>query len=125
MKIIPTKVHGVLDYLTVGTLLALPRMLNWSDDLVQILTFAALGILLYSLLTRYELSLAKLIPMMGHLVLDTLSALLLLALPFVVGNEGTGATPILIGLAIFELVVTLLTRTEPDYESDSGRAITS
>lgn len=116
MRIISTKLHGVLDYLTVATLLALPPLLNWETSLQRLLIGAAIFVLLYSLVTRYELSLAKVLPMTGHLGLDVLSGLLLLAAPFLLGTAADIARPVLMGIGLFELLVALLTQIDSPVE---------
>ena len=70
MKLLSTRTHGVVDYLTAGTLLALPRAMGWGDRVTNLLTGAALGTVAYSLLTRYELGAVKVLPMKAHLALD-------------------------------------------------------
>src|SRR3954470_11757102 len=68
-KPISTKMHGVLDYLTVATFLTLPRAMGWNKSLTNAMTTLALGKLGYTLMTRHELGLVKLIPMQAHLVM--------------------------------------------------------
>jgi hypothetical protein len=82
VKPISTRTHGILDYLTAGALLALPRALGWSAPVTKLVTGAALGTLAYSALTRYELAPAKVLPMRAHLALDGLSGALFAAAPF-------------------------------------------
>ena len=114
MKPISTRAHGVLDYLTAGMLLALPRMMGWGPGATRLLTNAAIGTLVYSLLTRYELGLVKKLPLKGHLALDGMSGALLCAAPFLLLDEDEGdATGPLVGLGLFEIAVPLLTQTTP------------
>lgn len=117
-KLFSTKTHGVLDYLTVGTLLTLPRALGWNTRPTALLTNAALMTLGYSLATRYELGLLKLLPMRAHLALDAMSAVGLLAAPWLLPDEDSSVKATLIGLGLFELTVTLSTEAEPSYEED-------
>jgi hypothetical protein len=65
MRIVPTQVHGVLDYLTGGTLLSAPGLLGPGDvpTSARVPRLAGGGAVLYSLLTLYELGVVKLIPM--------------------------------------------------------------
>ena len=42
MKPISTKAHGVLDYLSAGTLLALPRLPGWTPTVTALLTGSAI-----------------------------------------------------------------------------------
>jgi hypothetical protein len=63
MKPISTRTHGIVDYLSVATLYGLPRLLRWNAEVARLLTGVAAGTLGYSLLTRYELGLVKVLPM--------------------------------------------------------------
>jgi hypothetical protein len=111
MKIIPTRVHGILDYVTVATLLALPRLLAWSDRMVMVLTVIAVGTLAYSLLTRYELGAIKVLPMAGHLGLDFASGVLFLALALLLRDEPASVRGILAGIGAFEIGAVLLSQS--------------
>jgi hypothetical protein len=51
---IPTRVHGVLDYLSAVALFAAPRLLGWRPGLSRTVAAAGLGTMAYSLATRYE-----------------------------------------------------------------------
>jgi hypothetical protein len=117
-KPISTKTHGILDYLTVPTLLVLPHMLGLNKKVSTLLTGTAFGLLSYSMLTRYELGLFKLLPMKGHLAIDMLSGTMLAAAPFALLNkqERTGTvTGILLGFGIFEVTTASLTQKQPSY----------
>ena len=54
-KPISTKTHGVLDYVTAATFIALPRLMGWSTGLTQGMTLLGVGKLGYALFTRHEL----------------------------------------------------------------------
>src|SRR5215207_9428687 len=75
MKLLPMRTHGVLDYLTAGTLLVMPQALGWSENVSRLLTTAAVGTIAYSLLTRYELGAFRVLPVETHLALDSLNGL--------------------------------------------------
>ena len=113
MGIISTKTHGVLDYLTAGSLFALPRALGWDAKVTGLLTMAAVGTLSYSLVTRYELGAVKLLPMKGHLAMDALSGLAFCGAPLLLPDEDAAITSALAAIGVFELVVTALT-AKPD-----------
>jgi hypothetical protein len=113
MKLFSTKVHGVIDYLTAIVLFALPRLLGWGSNVTTLLTIMALTTLVYSLATRYELGLFKVLPMKGHLLLDALSGVLLLGAGFLFQNDGNNVLIILLLLGLFEIGAALLTETEP------------
>jgi len=109
MKVINTRMHGILDYLSVATLLALPRMLGWSDRVTTLLTVMAVGTLIYSLLTRYELGAFKALPMQAHLVLDFMSGALLLGAALMLGDEPNSVRMGLGLLGLFEIGAALMT----------------
>ena len=113
MKLFSTQTHGLLDYLTAGTLFTLPRALGWSEGVTRLLTNAALGTVGYSLLTRYELGLIKVLPMTGHLILEGMSGAMLCAAPFLLLDEDPDVSGTLVALGLFEIFVTLTTETEP------------
>ena len=112
MRFIPTRVHGVLDYLTAGVLIAAPSMLGFRKHGMQTWLPVALGVgaIGYSLLTDYELGLFKIIPMPMHLVLDAANGALLAASPWLFGFAEEVSAPHL-GLGLFEIVVTASSQT--------------
>ena len=123
MKFIPTKVHGVIDYLAVVAILALPRLLDMGEEATLLLTILAIGALLYSLLTRYELGLLRLLPMKGHLLLDFMAGLLLCAAPFLFLQEETATTRmVLVVMGLFEILTAAMTKSHSPLEShaDTG-----
>lgn len=107
-----TRTHGVADYLSVGVLIALPRLLNFPARATQLMTMLGLGTLAYSLLTRYELGARKVLPFKAHLALDTASAATLCATPLLLRGEDPAAVVAMVALGISELAITLSTETE-------------
>ncbi len=116
LKLIPTKAHGFLDYLTAGTMLALPRAMGWSENVTRLLTGAAVGTIGYSLLTRYELGLVKVLPMRAHLALDAMSGAALCAAPWMLPEESDEVKQALLSLGLFELAAAFTSQTEPEAE---------
>lgn len=112
LKMIPTRVHGVLDLLTAGTMLTLPRALGWSGNATRLLTDAAVGTIGYSLMTRYEMGLVKLLPMKAHLGLDAACGAALCAAPLLLPDEPDEVKQTLVGLGLFELAAAMATKTE-------------
>ncbi len=112
-KPISTKEHGMLDLLTVGTLTTLPRVFRWEDRVTGLLTGAAAGMLGYSLLTRYQMGVIKLLPMKVHLALDGVSGTMLLGAPLLLQRKRPGVIATLLGLGAFEIAAALLTKTRP------------
>ena len=121
MRFIPTRVHGVLDYLTAGVLIAAPSLLEFRKHGMQTWLPVALGVgtIGYSLLTDYELGLFKIIPMPMHLVLDAANGALLAASPWLFGFAEEVSAPHL-GLGLFEIVVTASSQTAPARPIDQG-----
>ena len=113
LRFVSTKTHGVLDYLSLGTLLAAPRILGWGSRVTNLLTGAAVGTLAYSLLTRYELGVLKTLPMPAHLALDGMQGALLCAAPTLLPEEDGSVAAALVALGAFELGAALTTKTRP------------
>lgn len=116
---ISTYVHGILDYITGPALLILPRALGWDEKMTNLLSGAGVFILGYSMLTRYELGLFKVLPMKGHLTLDAISGTALAMSPFLLFDEqerDSVKTSTLIGLGLYEIAAALMTQTESPVE---------
>jgi hypothetical protein len=106
MKIISTKVHGILDYAVAMFLILLPFMLGQDYSSLATLVFISAGIftIIYSLFTNYEYSLRKIISMQTHLQLDTVQAIVLIASPWILGFYQIVFVPFLV-VGILELLV--------------------
>ena len=109
---ISRKTHGLIDYMAAGMLFALPRAAGWPRRFRDLLTAAALGTLGYSLLTRYELGLVRVLPFRQHLSLDFAQAVTLLAAPLLTFRMRPDIRRAFLGLGLFELVVTVLTERD-------------
>jgi hypothetical protein len=113
MKLLSTRTHGVLDLLTAGTMAALPRIMGYGDRVTRTMTNMAAGALGYSLLTRYEFGVLKVLPMPVHLTLDAASGAILCAAPWLFPDEDDETKATLVGLGLFELAAAALTETTP------------
>ena len=114
MRIIPTRVHGVMDYLMGAVLIIAPWLLRFRPDPESWVPIAVgAGALVYSLLTRYELGVYGLIPMPVHLGLDAVSGLFLLASPWLFGFADHVWVPHVV-LGVAELGAALMTHTVPE-----------
>jgi len=107
--------HGVADYVVGLLLLAAPYLFGFANGQIEQWLPMVLGALLivYSLLTRYELGAVHLIPMPVHLWLDGLSGLLLAASPWLFGFADRVFWPHLI-VGLIEIVASLTTQREPE-----------
>lgn len=120
MKFIATKVHGFIDYIVGILLIALPWIIGLDPSAPQGGVPIALGImaLVYSIFTKYELGLIRVIPMYLHLTLDIVSGFILAISPWLFGFSEEVFLPHLI-VGLFEIVAALVTRTTPEnYNTD-------
>jgi hypothetical protein len=92
MRVISTKTHGAIDYMTGAALLAAPALLGISDEPAasRVLRGAGLAAAAYSLLTDYEFGLVRVIPMPAHLAMDAASGALMAASPWLFGFGDRG-----------------------------------
>ena len=114
MRFIPTRVHGILDYLVGALLIAAPWIFDFAAGGAETWIFVALGAgaIAYSLFTNYELGISRTISMRTHLLLDTLSGVLLAASPWLFGFSDYVWEPHVI-FGILEIGVALMTKREP------------
>ena len=79
MRFIPTREHGVIDYLVGVLLIFAPSIFGFQNGGPEDRIPVVLGVItiLYSLFTRYELGLFKVIPFKTHLALDFVSGVFL------------------------------------------------
>jgi hypothetical protein len=126
MRFIPTKVHGVLDYVVAIALILAPFIFGFSNvggAAVVVPIVLGVGLIIYSLLTRYELGAVKLIKMPLHLVFDVVASLFLIASPFLFGfiNQAPNAwlPHIVVGAAV--IVVVIFSEPQPGPSVNSAR----
>lgn len=114
MKVINTRTHGYLDYIMGILLIASPWMFDFARNGAETWVPVILGVstILYSLFTNYELGVSRRIPMRTHLMLDTVSGILLAVSPWIFGFADYVWQPHLI-LGILELGAVLMTKREP------------
>ncbi len=114
MRFVPTRVHGIADWL-VGTLLvALPWLLGLDRGAPEAWLPMALGItgLLVTFFTDHELGVVRRIPMTWHLRIDALAGALLVASPWILGfSERIWVPHVVLGLT--ELVAAFVTKLQP------------
>jgi hypothetical protein len=113
MKPISTFAHGILDYATGATLLALPRLIDCSPPLRQLMTGMAAVTFAYSFFTRYELGVVKVLSMPAHLAIDAANGVVFFMAPFLFLREEPIVKNILFGMGLYSIAAALLTQTEP------------
>lgn len=112
LQFIPTKVHGVLDYIVAVALMFAPMIFGFQEvggAAVAIPVVLGIGLFLYSLLTNYEWGVFKLINMRYHLVFDVLASALLALSPWLFGfaDEAWNAwvPHVVVGLTVILVVI--------------------
>jgi hypothetical protein len=125
MKIIPTRIHGILDYLVSVVLIAAPWLLGFARGGAETWVPVVLGMgsIVYSLLTNYELGASKKLSMRSHLNLDLLSGAFLAISPWLFGFNEYVYMPHLI-FGILEISVALLTDPVPANLNQTTTAFT-
>lgn len=70
-KPISPRMHGILDYALVGSLLVLPRILKLNSDVQKVYAVEALGLLAYIGITAQPAAIKPLIPFWLHSKIDS------------------------------------------------------
>lgn len=112
-----TRVHGYMDYLMGVLLIILPFILNFprgAATAVPIILGA--GVIMYSLITDYELGLLKILAMKTHLIIDLIGGIFLAVSPWLFGFADEVLWPFLI-LGILEIGASLMTEKAPSYDA--------
>jgi hypothetical protein len=113
MRVIPTWVHGIADYLIGFFLLVAPDLMDLfhTEQVQWVPRHFAVAILFLAFASRNEVSLFKLISMRAHLVCDYIIGIFLAASPWVLGFYKVTWVPHLVcGLLIF--LMALFTKKE-------------
>jgi len=116
-KFIPTKVHGILDYLVAVALFFAPTIFGFSDvggPAVILPMVLGVGLALYSIFTRYEWGIFKVLPMPYHLIVDLIASILLAVSPFLFSFADAPLNAwlphVVVGLTV--IVVVIFSQTE-------------
>ena len=104
MRFIPTRFHGILDYIVGPLLIASPWLLGFSE--VEAATWAAVIagalVLMQTVLTDFEVGLLKKVAVSTHLMMDAVVGVLLAISPWVLGFSDRVYLPHLIfGVYLF------------------------
>lgn len=128
MRFISTQMHAAMDYLGGILLIVVPLFWMNSPDVPQaaIWTPVVIGglMLLQSLFTDYELSLANVIPVPAHLGMDALAGVVLAVSPWAFGFAETVWIPhVIVGvMEIGAALTTKLHRGEPAHRRTGRHA---
>ncbi len=108
MKILTPTIHGALDYIAALTLIVAPIILELKDLALWLSVIAGIGLIVYSLLTDYAYSMAKVISFTMHIILDSLAAIVFIVAPFILNFTGIAQIYYLV-MGVGVLIVVLLT----------------
>jgi len=120
IRFVPTRVHGIFDYIGGIGLIASPFIFGFYSmgGIAVILPIVlGIGLILYSLLTNYERGIPGLrfIPMPAHLIFDFVAAALLAVAPFLFSYSNLGLNvwlpQVIAGVAVILLVI--VSQTHP------------
>jgi hypothetical protein len=122
MPSLPTRVHGIFDYLLGALLIASPWLLGFGRGGAETWVPVGVGaaVLVVSLFTDYELGLVRRIGMPVHLWLDGLAGALLAASPWLWSFDQRVWIPHVV-FGAFEVAAATLTNTIPAYERRRNR----
>ena len=112
---IPTRIHGIIDYVVAIVLILAPFLLGFADGSAAqwVPIIVGLGTILISLLTRYELGVVRVIPMLGHLSIEGVAGIVLLASPWIFGFADRIWWPHVLFGAMYIVVPLLTARKSP------------
>lgn len=120
IRFLPTSVHGVLDYLVGIVLIAAPWIFGFAyvgGAAVYVPIVLGIALILYSLVTKYELGIPglKFLPMPYHLVIDFIAAAFLAASPWIFGFASKPLNVwlphLVVGIVV--ILVVLVSQTHP------------
>jgi len=111
MRFISTRTHAVNDYIF-GIMLIVIPLFFWGDGGAAVWVPVVIGIVLtlQSLITNYEFSLAGLVPVKVHLLVDAIAGMILLISPWLFDFAETVWRPHVV-IGVVEIGFALFTRT--------------
>lgn len=114
MRFIPTRIHGIVDYLVGIILIAAPWLLDFNRGGAEtwVPVFVGAMALLQTIITDFEVGLVRKLPMKTHLSMDLFMGLFLALSPWLFGFADFIAWPhVLFG--VFFILSSLTTHTAP------------
>lgn len=122
MRFLPTKLHGLLDYIVGFATIALPFMLSLHGPQRWILVMLGAIAPFYSLFTDYELGLMRYLSIRVHLLLDVVFAVAILLTPGLFDCPQGARWPNY-AIGVLGLIIIRFTDTKPRNSSDRLRDI--
>ena len=125
VRLLPAWFHALADYAVGAGLIIIAIAVGGSAGAVATGVVVGATVLLVSMLTRYPLGVAKVLPFTVHSAGDYLAAALLLVAPFALnfhsGDTGLTAVYIVAGIAV--LAVSLVTNYQYSDKRDWNKAV--
>jgi hypothetical protein len=113
------KAHNVLDYLIGAFLIVSPWVFRFAEIATarNLFLIGGVALVVYSLMTNYYFSVARIIPLGVHMTMDVLLGVLLILAPALFGyrellTEGQYAAHVVLGIAAVGMVALTRPRTE-------------
>jgi hypothetical protein len=117
MAHISTRTHGIIDYITGASLIALPLLLARRAERpeVTIPVVMGAGSLVYSAFTDYEMGVERVLSMRAHLYIDIANGMLMAASPWIFGfNRRTWMPHLMVGLSEIAIALNTAMYTEQE-----------
>jgi hypothetical protein len=114
---LPTRIHGVLDYVLAALLIASPWLLGFAAGGPETWVPVGAGVVLltYTLVTDHERGAVRRLPVPHHLLLDALLGVLLAVSPWLLGFDTRAWIPhVVLGAVV--IVAAAITDTVPGYD---------
>lgn len=112
MRVIPTQIHAILDYLMGVVLIIVPLLVFGGGAEAWVPVVLGVALIVYSLGTNYEFAAVGVIPVPVHLGLDIVAGIVLIVSPWLFGfADEIWWLHVVLGAA--EVAVALLTQTVP------------
>lgn len=108
MKVLNSRIHGIVDYLVLIFLLASPTLFNLSEDIGFYMYILAGIHFLLTILTSFQYGLFKVIPFKIHGIIEYIVGIALIGAVFVHDLQGVDET-FLLGFGIAVLVTAIIT----------------
>ncbi|GHA77783.1 SPW repeat protein [Pontibacter akesuensis] len=123
MRFIPTRFHGILDYIVGPLLIISPWIFDFSDVSWATWTMVIAGviILIQTILTDFEVGLVHKIPMKTHLMMDFGLGVILALSPWMFNFDDRVYMPHLIA-GIFAIIASLTTHRTPSRSYTTSHA---
>lgn len=122
---LPLNTHAALEPIIGIVLIASPWIFGFSnvDDAKTLAIVLGVAVLLAGMMTRWRVSLVKLIPIRTHFMMDVGVAILMIAAPWIFGfSDSSAAARFFVIAGVLELGAAMMTDWDESEEIAPGRA---